>query len=406
MADTVIIKPPIREKFAQFMKQGRVFFISAPCGFGKTTLAQALLAPYKVLSLSGSDGTLSLPKNLRGYQVMFIDDMQELQEEMYWKQLLEFIQDCPEGRFVLSSRGALPGVMMTLLFNGLLFRISADDLIFDRDTIQQALSAHGVILTKEELERVEQLSGGVPAGVALLGRIMPPGSSLTQQIIATAFQEIYRYYEASVFQRFDLPIRRFLLELTPFDNFDATMARMVTGNPRAAELLDWLLTYTTMLRFDNVSHYYFWPQFRAFLQWVVDKSVSQEKRNTILIRGGMYYEMNEDYSHALQCYTQAGDHGRVSEILIRNADRHPGQGFYREMEKYYRSLPKAEILASPALMQGMSMLEALDQNYDISDRWYGELKSYAHRCNPQDAAGKEARSRLAWLDISLPHRDV
>ena len=39
-------------------------------------------------------------------------------------------------------------------------------------------------------------------------------------------------------------------------------------------------------------------------------------------------------------------------------------GHYAEMEKYYRSLPEAEILASPSLMQGMSMLCALAMDYE------------------------------------------
>ena len=76
------------------------------------------------------------------------------------------------------------------------------------------------------------------------------------------------------------------------------------------------------------------------------------------------------------------------------------------MEKYYRSLPEAEILASPSLMQGMSMLCALAMDYEGSERWYGELQAFAERCGRQDAAGKQARSRLAWLDISLPQRGV
>ena len=81
-------------------------------------------------------------------------------------------------------------------------------------------------------------------------------------------------------------------------------------------------------------------------------------------------------------------------------------GHYAEMEKYYRSLPEAEILASPSLMQGMSMLCALVMDYEGSERWYGELQAFAERCGRQDAAGKQARSRLAWLDISLPQRGV
>ena len=39
-------------------------------------------------------------------------------------------------------------------------------------------------------------------------------------------------------------------------------------------------------------------------------------------------------------------------------------GHYAEMEQYYRALPGAEILASPSLMQGMSMLCALSADYD------------------------------------------
>ena len=103
---------------------------------------------------------------------------------------------------------------------------------------------------------------------------------------------------------------------------------------------------------------------------------------------------------------QGSDHAKVSELLIRNAELHPGMGHYAEMEKYYRSLPESEILASPSLMQGMSMLCALAADYEGSERWYQELQKFASRCSKQDGAGKQARSRLAWLDISLPQRGV
>ena len=94
----------------------------------------------------------------------------------------------------------------------------------------------------------------------------------------------------------------------------------------------------------------------------------------------------------------------MSELLIRNSQMHPGMGHYSEMEKYYRSLPEQEILESPALMQGMSMLCALAMDYEGSERWYSALTAFAQVCNPRDAAGSEARSRVAWLDIALPQR--
>lgn len=57
-------------------------------------------------------------------------------------------------------------------------------------------------------------------------------------------------------------------------------------------------------------------------------------------------------------------------------------------------------------MQGMSMLCALAMDYEGSERWYHELQEFGKRCGRDDAAGKQTRSRLAWLDISLPQRGV
>ena len=52
------------------------------------------------------------------------------------------------------------------------------------------------------------------------------------------------------------------------------------------------------------------------------------------------------------------------------------------------------------------MLCALRGDYDGSQRWYGRLADFAARRKGADAAGREARGRLAWLDISLPQRGV
>ena len=70
------------------------------------------------------------------------------------------------------------------------------------------------------------------------------------------------------------------------------------------------------------------------------------------MRGGLYYELKENYGRALECYAESGNHSKVSELLEKNAQFHPGMVYYDEMEKYYRALPETEICASPALMHG------------------------------------------------------
>ena len=406
MTGNIIIKPSVQRRFDSFLQRGRILFFSAPCGFGKSTLADALLTGQNVLRLDAGAVDFSLAALEEDWDTLLIDNFQQMQDERDGEPLCELIRANPARRFVFLSRGAVPGYLTAFQYAGLMTVLEADDLLFDRDDIRKFFAAGGVAVTDSEIGGILKESSGYPFGVAVTVHGMSGGKPFGPEIVARAFREVFSYFDAAVYRRFDLPVRRFLLELAPFESFDLEMARVVSGDPHAGERLDWLLSRTTMLRYDDVQHFRFWPQFRTFLLWEMEREYSEEKRRALFSRGALYYELKEDYARALDCYTKGGDHAKVSELLIRNAELHPGMGHYSEMEKYYRSLPESEILASPALMQGMSMLCALVMDYEGSERWYQELQKFALRCGKEDAAGKQARSRLAWLDISLPQRSV
>ena len=414
MPETIIIKPSIAAQFQRFLQQERVLFFSAPCGFGKTALAEALLDSmpsnsmdrYRIRRLNAGAADFAIPSAAEDWDILLIDDLQLLQEERDLQTLCELIRTGAERRFVLLSRGAPPGSLMAFQYAGLMTVLEAEDLLFDQNDIRVLLQNCGIATTDNELAAIRQESIGYPLGVNIIARYMSGGRPFSKEIVAKGYREVFSYFEAAVYRRFDLPMRRFLLELAPFEQFDLEMARMVSGDPHAGDLLDWLLHNTSMLRCEDLHTFFFWPQFRTFLLWQMGREYTDEKRKAIFGRGGLYYELKEDYAHALACYTKGGDHSKVSDLLVRNAELHPGMGHYSEMENYYRSLPESEIAASPSLMQGMSMLCALAMDYEGSERWYRELREFWKRCEKQDAAGKQARGRLAWLDISLPQRGV
>ena len=406
MAESIIIKPAIAAQFEKFMELGRVLFFSAPCGFGKTALARALLAGRKFLALSPGDVDFALPAAGDGWQVLLLDDFQLLQEEKDQQALCDLIRANGDKRFVILSRGAAPGWLAAFQYTGLMTVLGPGALLFDREDTRRLFQAWGVSVTETELTGIQKESIGYPLGVAITARCMTGGVPFSPEVVARSFREVFLYFETAIYLRFDLPVRRFLLALAPFENFDLEMARMVSGDVNAGELLEWIQRNTTMLRFGGADRFHFWPQFRQFLLWEMDREYSQERRQALFRRGGLYYELHEDYPHALECYTRGGDHSKVSDLLIRNAELHPGLGHYSEMAKYYRSLPESEVLASPALMQGMSMLCALNMDYEGSERWYQALARFAGHCATGDAAGRQARGRIAWLDISLPQRGV
>ena len=406
MQDNIIVKPSVEKQFDRFLRQGRVLFFSAPCGFGKTAVAEALLSSREVLCLSADSAGFKLPSAEADWQILLLDDLQDMQEEQDWQALCALIRESTDRRFVLLSRGIPPACLMAFQYAGMMTVLSAEDLLFDREDIRRLLQACGAEATNSEIGVILKETSGYPLCAAILARHMAAGQPYGAELTAQAYGEVFLYFETAVYRRFDLPIRRFLLELSPFEHFDLELARMVSGDNNAAALLDTLWRSTTMLQSRDMRSYRFWPQFRQFLLWELDLKYTMEKQRALFIRGGLYYELKEDFSSALDCYTRGGDHAKVSELLIRNAELHPGMGHYAEMEQYYRALPGAEILASPSLMQGMSMLCALSADYDGSEHWYGCLKRFVERCGKEDAAGRQARGRLAWLDISLPQRGV
>ena len=409
MSDTYIhVKPAIEAQFQKCMERGRVLFFSAPCGFGKTVTAEKLIRQTgkKYRGVSGDRVLFEQLIEDPNWEILFVDDLQMMQEEKDLQALCSLIRENPDRRFILASRGLPPGCLMAFQYTGLMTVLHADVLLFDREDIRKLFQEWEVPVTDSELSGVTKESIGHPLDVVITIRHMAEGQTFGPELVAGAFREVFRYFETAIYKRFDLNIRRFLLELAPFEQFDLDMARIVSGDPRVGEMLDWLQRNTTMLRYDETQRFHFWPQFRAFLMWDMDREYPEEKKKTLYSRGGMYYELKEDFVHAMDCYIRGGDHSKVSELLIRSAELHPGMGHYYEMEKYYHSLPEKEILASPALMQAMSMLCAMEMDYEKSEQWYEALKQFAEQCDRIDAGGRQARSRLAWLDISLPQREV
>ena len=60
MNGNILIKPSVQQKFDHVMQSGRILFFSAPCGFGKTALANALLRGHRTLRLCADAPDFSL----------------------------------------------------------------------------------------------------------------------------------------------------------------------------------------------------------------------------------------------------------------------------------------------------------------------------------------------------------
>ena len=402
----ILIKPEIAGQFQTVMEQGRILFFSAPCGFGKTCVATALLKGRRVLQCSAEEDDLTAIAADASWDILLVDQLHMLQDIEGQQALCTLIREHPEKRFVLLSRGIVPGWLIAFQLAGIMQTIDAHALFFDRETTAAAFAAYGVMLSESDLTTIFRETQGYPLAVIIIAQRMANGAAYDPETQEAVLHEIYLYFEEAIYRRFDLPMRRFLLDLAPFEEFSADLAKVVSGNVKAGEMLAHVRQNSTMFLRVGLNKFSFWPIFRDFLLWEQAHEYTNEQQCGLYSRAGLYYELREDYGRSLECYSRSGEYNKVSELLIKNAELHPGMGHYKEMERYYLSLPEEKIAASPALMQGVSMLCSLRMDYKESERWYQELERFAAVRKKTDAAVREARSRLAWLDISLPQRGV
>ena len=162
MTKNIIIKTSVQKRFDSFMVHGRVLFFSAPCGFGKTVLADALLRGRNVLRQSAADPDCAIPPSAQDWDILLIDDLQLMQEEAGQQALCELIRSSPERRFVLLSRGVPPGCLTAFQYTGLMTVLEADDLLFDADDVRRMFQLSGVNVTDSEIDGILKESVGYP----------------------------------------------------------------------------------------------------------------------------------------------------------------------------------------------------------------------------------------------------
>ncbi|MCI2057369.1 MAG: LuxR C-terminal-related transcriptional regulator [Oscillibacter sp.] len=403
-ANNIMIRPKLRELFQDAWHRCRVIFCSGPCGFGKTTAAMALLEGHTVQSISASAEDC-LPTSLNpACDVLLLDDFQLLRDCDDQETLCDWIRTNPQKHFVLLSRGVLPGWLMAFQLSGLLLTIDSGAFLWDRTDMEQYLSACGVAVSPAELTAIHSATSGYALAAALLCRRLKRGERFSDAMENAVEREVFLHFETAVYRRFEPSMRCLLISLAPFEHFDLELAQLVSGDIQVGELLSSLLRDTTMLLPDGRNTYRFWPGFRRFLLWELAQEYTLPEQQAVYSRAGLYYELHGDYARGLECYDKSGEHRKVSELLVKNAECHPGVGHYYDMERYYYAMPEEEILRSPSLMCGMSMLTAMNMDFETSERWYAALKEYATRLKKSDAEYRDVRGKLAYLDIALPQR--
>lgn len=222
----IIMSPALSSGFAAALERGGAVLFSAPCGYGKTAVARALLAGRRTAYIDARAEDLALPDAPGDWDTLLLDELPALREEDR-RALCALLRDAPEKRFVLLSRGPVPGWLLPLQAAGELTVFTRAALTLGPDEALRLLRAKG----SEPAGRISDIlrrTEGYPPALISAARHLRSGG-YTGETAAAVRAELFDYFDTAVFCRFDAALRRFLLELAPYERLDLRLAELVCG---------------------------------------------------------------------------------------------------------------------------------------------------------------------------------
>ena len=394
------------KKLKKARNLSQTVYLYGATGYGKTELVRQYLSGrrYTYLSceeLPWEDG--ALPRSEPGRQnrrVVVIDDLHRLKSEKLRQEILA-LEEREDIWLILVSRSPLPAWLMPRHIKSVFVVVSEDDLRMGRDEITAYLDARGVVYTEEDIQYLQNTAEGNAYVLHHVALRMKEGQSPGPELRTEIREAFASYLENVVLVRWDSDLLEFLMQVSVVDEFTLELAEMISGNLHVTALLEQAAEAGNFI-FQEDGTYRLRPVLIDALRNRALKLYGRERVKDFKYNAALYYEMHDEVVPALRLFEECGKTERIKNLLIRNARMNPGNGHYYELRRYYFNMDEREIEDSPVLMAGMSMLHSMLMDDEKSEYWYEKLKAFA--TNAKGGVRREALSRLAYLDIGLPHR--
>ena len=376
----------------------QTLYIYGATGFGKTAFVQKTLEKRSHVYLSCGNWRWD-ERDVPERGTVVLDDLHLLDKPR--RELVKRLAADPEIWLILINRSPVPSWLMPEYVNIGFIVISEKDMRLGKKEIQGYLDSLGLSYTKEGLQYLADTAEGngyiVRHAALRMAEGLSPGPKMYQEI----HDAFARYLEEYIMVQWDSELLEFLMEVSVVEEFTLPLAELITANRLASVIVQKAMETGNFL-FENDGMYRLRPVLLHALRKKAQQSLGEEQIKNCRKSAGVWYEMDGQISQALEMYEQSGSQGQIRELLIRNARVNPGAGHYYELRRYYLGMDEEEAAKSPVLMAGLSMLHSMLMDPKKSEYWYEKLSEFAKTA--QGGAKREAKSRLCYLDIGLPHR--
>ena len=419
---TLVHRPALVQRINQGL-EGYLTLVSAPVGFGKTTLASewAAQSPRRIawLSLDESDNDLDVFVSycIAAIRTIFPEACPDLSELIRSGQLPEVttlssifineIDDLPD-RFVLilddyhcittraihdlldhilrhpplplhllmTSRTDPPLALSRLRSNGLLTEFRANDLHFSPQETEVFLAQTvGVDQSEQAAAVLQTRSEGWIAGLQLAATSLRMASDKPAFIKELAYgqnRQIMTYLFEQVLQQQSLPVRDFLIKTSIVDRFSAALARAIVGaGPDAPALVTPLALEQAGLMLnalDSTGEWYaYHALFRDLLRQTLQSTCPPEELAQLHRRAALWLSQQNLIEEALHQALAAHDMELATQIIAANWIEQLNREDWRTVERWLSLLPDDVIATHHWLVAAKLAI------FQVQYRWDGLL---------------------------------
>ena len=367
----VVQRPFLYKRLNQSIQSGKQFtLVSAPAGFGKTTLMTAwlntLTMPISWLSLDAMDddprrffsyfiaalqkidpslgqeidGILragQLPPNnvisttlindiLQNGQkfILVLDDFQFIQDETILQVLQTFVTNLPPPlHLILLTREEPSLPLARMRANNQLTEIRAVDLRFAANETAEFLNElMGLKLSQADINRLEEKTEGWVVGLQLAGLSLRDRTNPATFIAALSgsHRHILSYLTEEVLNQQPAEIQSFLLQTSILDKLNGDLCDAITGNKNGRILLEKLYNDNLFLiPLDDEQQWYRYHQLFADLLRDRQTLLHGEQTAVLQQRASQWFAQNGQFSAAIRYALNAQDYETAVSLIETHA---------------------------------------------------------------------------------------
>jgi LuxR family transcriptional regulator, maltose regulon positive regulatory protein len=424
----------------------RLSLISAPAGFGKTTLVSAWLAsqnrPGVWLSLDEWDNDpvyfLALliaalqqvdehigqsiqpllqtaqPPPLPSLAALLINDLIAAPpfaivfDDYHFitapsiHQLVEMLLERlpPPVHTVIMTREAPPFSLARLRVRGQITEIDERELRFTQEEAAAFLNrTMSLALTLEKAEKLAERTEGWIAGLQLAALALQKQPQNVEDFIggfAGDDRYIVEYLITEVLERQPEDRRQFLRQTSILSRLNAPLCSALTGRDNSQQMLETLEAANLFLM--SLDHRREWYRYYRLFSEFLRGTLSSGERQLLHERAARWHEQNgyldEAITYALAFAAESGDYTLAQQLILRVADIAVQQGNLATLERWLDALPDTVLRGNPELAIYKGWISFFTGKLALVDDYLGILQG-----QPQEPSAKLVLLR-AYLALS------